>query len=75
MGKKGRNSGSSPSTSSLTKSKKHFGTGSRLYDFSLKHPTVQNFSRSKDGLTPWEMRVAEASKASRLNDKSQLGDH
>ena len=73
MGKKGRNSGSSPSPSSLTKSKKHSGTSSRLYDYFPKYPTVQNSSRSKDDLTLGEMRVAVASKASRLNAKANEG--
>ena len=64
MGKKGRNSGSSPSSSSsLTKSKAHPGSGSRP----SKSPTVQNSFRAKDELTLWEKKMADASKASRLN--------
>ena len=65
-GKKGRNS-SSPSTSSFTKPKKQFGTGSRLNDSSPKHPTVPKTARLLDGLTPWEMEVVKASQASRIN--------
>ena len=56
MGKKGRNSGSSPSPSSLKKT--------------TKHPNVQNSSKSIDSLTPWERKVTEASKASRSNAKA-----
>ena len=55
MGKKGRNSSSSPSPSSLTKAP--------------KYSTIQKSSRSIEGLTPWERKMAETSKASRSNVK------
>ena len=58
MGKKGRNSGSSPSSSSLTKSKKQSGSSSRLCD----SPKASN---SQDD---WAVRVAAVSKVTRLSD-------
>ena len=67
MGKKGRKSSSSPSPSSITKSNQKSGIGSRRFDSSPKYPTVQKSPESKDGLTPSEMKMAEASKVSRLN--------